>query len=480
MVTIYQSNFVEFVPTEMTQQFPKLNALVFWGSNLPVVKNDLLGPSLKNIQFLNFFKSNVESVEAEAFSSLVNLKYIYFDENPLKALKFPLFKNNRKLEIIRLRGNKIQMINPSLFDGLAKLKIVEFDRNVGCVRSREFGCETCQISLPELKTGLATCFSNCEKDLECNKKTSPKTEATTENPKVMKEEPKIQKNQSIENEEIEKSSQVQVQETLPSNLEVCIKSESNFLASLKSLTRANFETQNSLFENSTKLLANQIDQTITAFKSHFQETLANQNQEFTKFSETLEKSNQKTVESLSHSNKRTAESLNENFGTKIDLALVKMRNSMRESIAIVAGKVEATLKKLDESGRETREYFERKVEKIEESSQATRQALEKSNRKTVESMQNSIIKATDERLNRTVELVEAKLAKTEIALELEKSRVLLLERKVGSLEAQVKSLQEKLAAQAQAIDEKFSIQVAEFVGKQFDEFKEILRGEMNP
>jgi hypothetical protein len=185
------------------------------------------------------------------------------------------------------------------------------------------------------------------------------------------------------------------------------------LAALKFLTRTNFETRNSFFENSTKLLTNQIDQTITGFKNHFQETLANQVQEFTKFSETLENSNRKTVESLSHSNKKTAESLNENFGTKIDLALEKMRNFTKETIEIVASKVEATLKKLDESSQET------------------------------------------------VELVEAKLAKTELALELEKSRVLLLEGKIGNLEAEVKSL-------------------AEFVGKQFDEFKEILRGEMNP
>jgi hypothetical protein len=179
------------------------------------------------------------------------------------------------------------------------------------------------------------------------------------------------------------------------------------LASLKSLTRTNFETQNSFFENSTKLLTNQIDQTVTGFKNPFQETL-----------ETLEKSNQKT-----------AESLNENFGTKIDLAL-----------EIVASKVDA-------SSQETREYFESKVDSTME--------------KTVESLQNSIIKATDERLNQSVELIEAKLAKTEIALDLEKSRVLLLEGKIVNLVAEVKSL-------------------AKFVGKQFDEFKEILRGRNEP
>jgi hypothetical protein len=173
LVEIRESYYVEFIPTELTQQFPNLNALVFWESDLPVVMNDLLGPSLKNIQFLNFFKSNVESVESEAFSSLVNLKYILFYENPLKALNFPLFRNNLKLEIIRFYDNKIKMFNPSLFDGLTNLKIVHFSPNDGCV-TKEFGCPTCEISFPDLKAGLATCFSNCEEDLECNKKTSPK------------------------------------------------------------------------------------------------------------------------------------------------------------------------------------------------------------------------------------------------------------------------------------------------------------------
>jgi hypothetical protein len=170
LVRISESYYVEFIPTEVAQQFPNLNALVFYDSNLPVVKNDLLGPSLKNIQFLNFWESKVETIESEAFSSLVNLKYILFDENPLKALNFPLFRNNLKLEIIRFYDNKIQMINPSLFDGLTKLKFVQFNPNDGCVRTI-FGCEFCEIDFPELKTGLATCFSNCEEDLECNKKT---------------------------------------------------------------------------------------------------------------------------------------------------------------------------------------------------------------------------------------------------------------------------------------------------------------------
>jgi predicted metal-dependent phosphoesterase TrpH len=148
---------------------------------------------------------------------------------------------------------------------------------------------------------------------------------------------------------------------------------------------------------------------------------------------------------------------------KIDLALESLRKSSEETIAIVASKVDATLKKLDESSQETREYFESKVKQIEESNQAARQSI----LNKLEAKESNFMKA--------FELIEAKLSKTELALELERSRVQLLEGKIGNSEAEVKSLQEKLAAQAQAIN----IQIADFVKKQFDEIKEMLRRDTN-
>jgi hypothetical protein len=172
LVKFYASEVVDFIPTEVTREFPKLNALVIQSSNLPVVKTGLLGRDFKNLELLIFWYTNVQTIEAEAFTELENLKHFRLFGSPLKTLPFGLFRNNLKLEIAFFYKNKISMIHPTLFDGLHHLQYVEFGGNV-CV-NRRFGiCEYCTDSLSEMKSALFTCFANCEANPDCS--TSEKT-----------------------------------------------------------------------------------------------------------------------------------------------------------------------------------------------------------------------------------------------------------------------------------------------------------------
>ncbi len=497
-VTFYSSNVVEFIPKEIIHEFPNLVSFVVWESNAPIIKTDFFSKNFVNLQFLNFWNSKVEFIESEAFSELVNLKQIYVGSNQLKALKFRLFQKNLKLEIVRFESNKIVMMNPNLFEGLENLKFVIFYSNQ-CV-SKRFGCETCTVSQTELKSGLTTCFNNCADDSECKRKSSPVIEDIYVSTSTLKAEitsstelidnidnklknleakcETISKNQNITIEKIfQKTVQVEgkVQENLAksqdifNNLEVFISKESNFLNELNSVIKNNFESQNLLIDNTTEILTNSVDQTISSFKTFFQDILVNKIHKIELFSETIEKSNNET-----------AENLKENLETKIDKALQDMKNANNDLIKVV-----------ENSNKETREYLENKVEStikmFDESNQETRQYMEESNKKTVQSLKDAVLKATEERVDKAVELVDAKLAKTELALELEKANriieknhVLLLEGKIKKLEDKVKSLEEKLSTQAQEMERKFNNQMVDFVEKQLEGFEKKLREDEKP
>jgi Leucine-rich repeat (LRR) protein len=160
-VQFYGSNVVDFIPAEVTREFPELNAVVIDHSNVPVIKKGLLGRDFKRLELLVFWSSKVKAIEDGAFTELENLKNIWIAHNPLKVLPFGLFRNNLKLEIAYFYSNKISMIHPALFDDLTNLKFVHLNDNL-CV-SKSFGCRACSVfSQSELKSELASCFANYE------------------------------------------------------------------------------------------------------------------------------------------------------------------------------------------------------------------------------------------------------------------------------------------------------------------------------
>jgi hypothetical protein len=237
LVRFDQSNVVDFVPPEIFQEFPKLNALVIRDSNVPVVKLGLLGSEFKKLEFLAFYYSEVKTIEAGAFQELENLKHIWIMGSPIKTLKFGLFRNNLKLEIAFFYTSQISMIHPTLFDDLTHLKFVGFKYNA-CV-NRDFGCKTCSISKSELKSGLSNCSANCRAAQECSasdRTTTPKieipssTESTTIEPINLESTCEaILKNQSIEIEKISQKT-AQVEKKLQENLEKSVETLNKTMA----------------------------------------------------------------------------------------------------------------------------------------------------------------------------------------------------------------------------------------------------------
>jgi hypothetical protein len=280
MVRFEGSNVVDFVPAEVIREFPKLNALAITRSNVPVVKTGLIGREFKTLQFLSFYYSKVEAIEAGAFEELENLKNFWIMGGPLKTLQFGLFRKNLKLEFTFFGDNKISMIHPALFDDLKNLKVVYFNSNV-CV-SKTFDRQTGTVSQSELKSALSTCFANCQADPECStsdRTTTPKieilssTEPTTIKPKNLDSTCEaILKNQSIEIENIfQKAAQVEGQvhenleksQNISGNLEACISKGSSFMRELKSLR-----------ENATKDLKDSIDSALKNMKTTNDDLLA--------------------------------------------------------------------------------------------------------------------------------------------------------------------------------------------------------------
>jgi hypothetical protein len=90
---------------------------------------------------------------------------------------------------------------------------------------------------------------------------------------------------------------------------------------------------------------------------------------------------------------------------------------------------------VENSNKESREYLDSKVDTLKE----------------------TILKATDDRVNKVVELVDAKFAKCEMALELEKAKHAL----------EKKDWEEKI----KNLEEKFKQQMADYVKKQLVEFE---------
>jgi uncharacterized membrane protein len=88
------------------------------------------------------------------------------------------------------------------------------------------------------------------------------------------------------------------------------------------------------------------------------------------------------------------------------------------------------------------------ADSIDTALKTTSKAINETNQKLVE----TILKATDDRVDKVVELVETKLAKSELALELEKAKH-TIEKK--DLEEKIRKLEEKLATQCQDMEEKF-------------------------
>jgi hypothetical protein len=160
---------IDFLPEEVTAEFPLLNAIMIHDCpTFTIIKNGLFTENFNNLQYLWLPGNKIQTIEANAFQHLVKLKWIRLNKNEIQSLPYQFFKNNPKIMYIDLQNNKINSIDSRFFENLKKLNFVGFVGSNLCI-SKAFGCDTstCSVTQEDLDIGLVTCYSNCVKDMEC-------------------------------------------------------------------------------------------------------------------------------------------------------------------------------------------------------------------------------------------------------------------------------------------------------------------------
>jgi Leucine-rich repeat (LRR) protein len=162
-IWFHESGRVAHVPQNLAEEFPKLTSLWITNSEIPIVKNNLLGPQFSWIEELNLRENKIQIVEEKAFKYLHNLVRIDLLHNQIQTLGPEVFQNNRKIKQIRILSNNIKMIAPETFQHLNQLKSVELRGN-DCF-NKDIGCLLCdaKIDHAELNRDLHACFENHKK-----------------------------------------------------------------------------------------------------------------------------------------------------------------------------------------------------------------------------------------------------------------------------------------------------------------------------
>jgi Leucine-rich repeat (LRR) protein len=162
-VAFYKSSSIEFIPLEILTEFPNLNGIKIWISNIPILREGFFTEQFEVIQYLYLVALGITQIEENAITNLTELKWIYLHSNQIESIKNKIFKNNKKLEYIDFSENQIKMINPSLFVNLNSLAEVRIFNN-NCV-SKEF--KKSDRSSAKINDGLKKCYNNCNNDNEC-------------------------------------------------------------------------------------------------------------------------------------------------------------------------------------------------------------------------------------------------------------------------------------------------------------------------
>jgi Leucine-rich repeat (LRR) protein len=165
-IAFVQIGRVAHVPLNLVEEFPKLSELRIYDSEIPIVKNNLLGPQLSWIETLELFNNKIQIVEEGAFKQLHNLWSISLSRNEIKTISAKIFQNNRKLKRIYLEKNKIKKIAPETFQSLNRETRVDLRGNDECVDLCIGGCWRAlewDERITEIDSYLLRCYENHKK-----------------------------------------------------------------------------------------------------------------------------------------------------------------------------------------------------------------------------------------------------------------------------------------------------------------------------
>lgn len=159
---IFVQSKIEFIPSQIVRQFPKVDGIKIHRSNFHLIENSMF-KGVKGIKHLEFFDCNITEIHQNAFADLENLEVILFTKGILKNLTTDIFWNNKRLRKIGFSQNFIKIVHPTFFDGLNDIMEVNLESNV-CINERFY----IKTSTDYMKHRMSHCFDNCEKDSKCS------------------------------------------------------------------------------------------------------------------------------------------------------------------------------------------------------------------------------------------------------------------------------------------------------------------------
>jgi Leucine-rich repeat (LRR) protein len=147
---------VDFVPFEIVENFPKLDAIAFTKSEIPMITKKLFGgQNFEQIKELRLNEDKIRFIENEALVDLKNLEKIDLTNNKLRSINKETFAHNEKLVEAILTGNEIKLIHPKAF----------FNQKNG-VHVEMFGNQCFGDEAFDVAEDLKPCYDNWKKAYE--------------------------------------------------------------------------------------------------------------------------------------------------------------------------------------------------------------------------------------------------------------------------------------------------------------------------
>jgi hypothetical protein len=139
VIAFLDSGRVAHFPRNLFKEFPKLNELSIWSSDIPILRNNFFKPEFSKLRKLQLVTNKIRIIQENAFEHLTNLEWI------------------------DLQYNRIKMIAPGTFRNLHQLKVVDLWQNE-CINAY-IGCRDCdrKLNQTELDLKLQPCFDNYKK-----------------------------------------------------------------------------------------------------------------------------------------------------------------------------------------------------------------------------------------------------------------------------------------------------------------------------
>ena len=117
-----------FLPTNLGQHFPALQALAVTSSGLMHIDSSVFG-LMNNLKVLNLTSNKLQEIQPSTFDQLKLLESLDLSSNNLKTLETSAIIGLDKLQVLNLAGNRLKSISSNIFEPLKVLQTVDLSNN---------------------------------------------------------------------------------------------------------------------------------------------------------------------------------------------------------------------------------------------------------------------------------------------------------------------------------------------------------------